>query len=141
MCIRDRDNTSNNAPILYLDDFYNRFQDGTPFPVIVEDFMDLLHYATDVTLTDTSSFSNYELLRIRICYKLVNLKANQEQLKDIPYIPCLDLAIVFYMLFDCKKDGRIATMLIRNKHLKLWKQDLRTLLSDAHRNTQTLLPA
>lgn len=74
-------------------------------------------------------------------YKLVNLKANQEQLKDIPHIPYLDLAIVFYVLSDCKNDGNIATMLIQNKHLKLWKKDIQTLLSDAHQNTKNIFPA
>lgn len=32
-------------------------------------------------------------------------------------------------------------MLIRNKHLELWKKDIQALLSDAHQNTRNIFPA
>jgi len=135
------DNTSNKAPILYLDDFYEKFQDGIPLPAIAEDIVMLLHHAAEITLPDANILLDYEQLQKQILYKFVNLKANQELLEDVPHIPYLDLAIVFYVLLDRRNDGNMATMLIRNKHLELWKKDIEALLSDAHQNTRNIFPA
>ena len=40
----------------------------------------------------------------------------------MPYVPYLDLAIVFHVLVDMKEDDSgIATMLVRNEHLEWWE--------------------
>ena len=135
------DNTSNKAPVLYLDAFYEKFQDGIPLAAIAEDIVKLSHHAAKIHLPDVNSLFDYRQYQKQILYKFVNLKANQELLKDVPHIPYLDLAIVFYVLLDCRNDGSMATMLIRNKHLELWKKDVQALLSDAHQNTRNIFPA
>ena len=135
------DNTSNKAPVLYLDAFYEKFQDGIPLAAIAEDIVKLSHHAAKIHLPDVNSLFDYRQHQKQILYKFVNLKANLELLKDVPHIPYLDLAIVFYVLLDCRNDGSMATMLIRNKHLELWKKDVQALLSDAHQNTRNIFPA
>ncbi len=135
------DNTSNKAPVLYLDDFYEKFQDGVPLAAIAEDIVKLSHHAAKIDLPDVNNLFDYRQLQKQILYKFVNLKANQELLKDVPHIPYLDLAIVFYVLLDCRNDGSMVTILIRNKHLELWKKDVQALLSDAHQNTRNIFPA
>lgn len=136
-----QDNTSNIAPVLYLDAFYEKFQDGIPLAAIAEDIVKLSQHAAKIHLPDVNSLFDYRQHQKQILYKFVNLKANQELLKDVPHIPYLDLAIVFYVLLDCRNDGSMATMLIRNKHLELWKKDIQALLSDAHQNTRNIFPA
>lgn len=135
------DNTSDKAPVLYLDDFYKKFQDGMPLPAIAEDIAELSRQAAKISLPDVNNLFDYGRYQKQILYKLVNQKANQELLKDVPHIPYLDLAIVFYVLLDCRDDGSMATMMIRNGHLEFWKKDVRTLLSDAHQNTRNIFPA
>lgn len=135
------DNTSNKAPVLYLDAFYEKFQDGTPLAAIAEDIVKLSQHAAKIDLPGVNSLFDYRQYQKQILYKFVNLKGNQELLKDVPHIPYLDLAIVFYVLLDCRNDGSMATMLIRNKHLELWKKDIQALLSDAHQNTRNIFPA
>lgn len=136
-----KNNTSNIAPVLYLDVFYEKFQDGIPLTAIAEDIVKLSQHAAKINLPDVNSLFDYRQHQKQILYKFVNLKANQELLKDVPHIPYLDLAIVFYVLLDCRNDGSMATMLIRNKHLELWKKDVQALLSDAHQNTRNIFPA
>lgn len=136
-----QDNTSNIATVLYLDAFYEKFQDDMPITTIAEDIVKLSHQAAKVNLPDANILFDYGQLQKQILYKFINLKANQELLKDVPHIPYLDLAIVFYVLLDCRNDGSMATILIRNKHLELWKKDVQALLSDAHQNTRNIFPA
>ena len=58
----------------------------------------------------------------------------------MPHFPCLDLAIVFHVLVDMKEEDRIATMLVRNEHLKWWKVTREEIYREACANTQKLLP-
>lgn len=110
---------SNISPVLYLDEWYEFYLVGKSLSLIAEDIVKLYHQAADVSFTDTEMLLNYEKLQEKILYKLVNFKSNQSLLKDVPHIPYLDLAIVFYVLLDCKDSG-MATVLIRNEHLKTW---------------------
>ena len=60
-------------------------------------------------------------------------------LTKIPYIPYLDLAVVFYYRLE-KGKFQGATMLIHNCNLEAWKIDPRQLLEDAVMNTSRKLP-
>lgn len=132
--------TSNVGIILYLDDWYSAFLEGTTLSDIADTFMEMYQRATAVTLPDTKTLTDYESIREKIFYKLINFKENQQELKDIPYIPYLDLAIVFYVLLDCDENN-MKSMQIRSKHLELWKKELPDLFADAKRNTEKFLPA
>ena len=48
----------------------------------------------------------------RICYKLINYEANKSLLESMPYIPYLDLAIVFYLHIE--EDDLSGTINITN---------------------------
>ena len=61
--------------------------------------------------------TKYANVRAKLIYQLINREKNRDLLAQVPYIPYLDLAIVFYVLVDMKEDDRIATMLVRNEHL------------------------
>ena len=41
--------------------------------------------------------SDYEGIRSNIACKLIHAASNEAILKDVPYIPWMDLAIVFYL--------------------------------------------
>ena len=82
---------------------------------------------------------DFENVKDKIVYKLVNYEQNEALLKDIPYVPYLDLAIVFYLLLDINQNS-VASMMIYNEALAMWGIDLETLYSYAKENTPKLLP-
>jgi len=83
-------------------------------------------------------FSEYENVRSKIAYKLISYAQNKNLLKDIPHIPFLDLAIVFYCLV-AKAEAGNATFLINNHHLSLWNVTVKELHDQAVFNTPFLL--
>ena len=85
------------------------------------------------------SFENYEKARGHVYFKLINYERNKVLLTKIPYIPYLDLAVVFYYRLE-KGKFQGATMLIHNCNLDAWKIDSRQLLEDAVMNTSRKLP-
>jgi hypothetical protein len=82
-------------------------------------------------------FLDFDKVKERIVYKLVNTEKNKVLLEDIPHVDFLDLSIVFQCLV-AKDDQSTATILIHNAHTKLWDVSTKELYSVARENTQRL---
>lgn len=84
--------------------------------------------------------SDFALIRPRICYRLVNRYRDKGFLKTVPYVPRLDLAIVFYILISVK-DGKENSVLIDNSLMKKWSlKDAEELYAIASKNTEKISP-
>jgi hypothetical protein len=87
---------------------------------------------------DVEFFADFEKVKGRIVYKLINYQKNQEILKEIPHRKIFDLAIVYYCLISNDSIGN-ATILIFNKHMDMWGVLEEELYSISERNTERLL--
>lgn len=83
---------------------------------------------------------NYDTTRLCLCYKLLNLERNKHLLATRPYIPYLDLAIVFYVPY-ADDDGRLHEINITKTMMQSWKVDVGTLYADANQHIAKFLPA
>ena len=61
-------------------------------------------------------------------------------LKELPFVPFLDFAIVFYILFDVDENGT-ATIPVTEDLIRLWETNLDEIHQLAKQNTPKLLPA
>jgi len=104
LIIRKRD--SQISPTIYLNEYYDKYMDGTQLSEIVEEVLQIYkQYAVD-HLVDEDFFRDFKRVRARVVYKLIGLEANRNLLKTIPYIPFLDMAIVFYYMFEPTEDQK-----------------------------------
>lgn len=147
---------SNISPTIYLnyyyDDFLNQFYNLDEEETKIQE-LKLQEYLVTIATTilkihnenlptenfSVSFFKDFEKIRSKIVFKLVNYEKNRDLLRGIPHIPYLDLAIVFLCFLD-SQFGQNATILITNEHLKLWKVLDRELYEIAILNTPCLLP-
>lgn len=83
---------------------------------------------------------NYDTTRLCLCYKLLNLERNKHLLATRPYIPYLDLAVVFYVPY-ADDDGRLHEINITTAMMQSWKVDVRQLYADANQHIAKFLPA
>lgn len=83
---------------------------------------------------------NYDTARLCLCYKLLNLERNKHLLATRPYIPYLDLAVVFYVPY-ADDDGRLHEINITKTMMQSWKVDVGTLYADANQHIAKFLPA
>ena len=133
------------VPCIYLNPYYTKYQEGDSIDLIVNDILQKYQSAKGKNnLTDTDNymlhnFSDFNAVKNRIIFKVINQEKNQELLKTVPYKKVLDLAIV-YMILAKEEENEIGTILITNDHMKLWEEDVETLHSYAIRNTPELLP-
>lgn len=133
------ENDNNIAPTIYLNNYYKDYVDGkTTFDKIIDDLMGIYHKNKINQSVDMRHFLNYEKVKQRIVYKLINTEKNKELLNDIPHIDFLDLSIVFQYLVTQENLG-MAAILIHNVHQKLWGVSVEDLYQAAKENTHTLL--
>lgn len=128
---------SNAMPTIYLDDDYKRFVNGEEFESIVQRLVEIADQAKCTLDVNTDTFTDWESVKSRIVTKLVNKEKNEELLKSIPWVPFLDLAIVFIILVNKEAN---ATVLVRNELLSIWGKSTDDLEREAKVNTQILLP-
>lgn len=129
---------SNISPTIYLNSYYEEYIKGRATLVnVVNDVMDTYHRNKVNQSVDMRYFLNYESVKQRIIYKLVNTEKNKALLEDIPHIDFLDLSIIFQCLVAQEELGR-ASILIHNVHLKLWEVSVDALYQVAKENTQRL---
>ena len=129
---------SNISPTIYLNPYYDAYENGdTTLGTVIDEVIDTYERNKINRSIDMKFFLNYETVRSRIIFKLINTEKNRELLRDVPYIPFHDLSIVFQCLVSEERFGN-ASILIHNVHLQLWKVNVRELYECALENTPLL---
>lgn len=131
-------NDSNMSPTIYLNYYYDEYTGGRDIGDIVNEIYGLYEEHSKKLNFDMDVFSDFEKIKSRIAFKLINTKSNAKLLKDIPHVHFLDLSIVFYCLLDNEYVGT-ATALIHNIHKDMWNVSTEELLKIAKENTPRLL--
>ncbi len=134
----------NISPTIYLDYYYELYEDGKSMAEVCELVLNSYHTYRFEESVDLSFFNDYEKVKDHIIYKLINAGQNQELLSKIPFIPYLDLAIVFccYLPSDFSPfndEHSNGTILIHHAHMEHWKMTPLELLRVAKANTPSLL--
>ena len=130
----------NISPTIYLNSFYNSYEEGESFSDIVKRIVDIYKQNKIEENINMDFFMDYDKVKQKIVYKLINYDKNTELLEDIPYVKYLDLAIVFYCMVTSEQIGN-ASILIHNKHCAMWDVTLEDIYSIAEENTPRLLPS
>lgn len=129
---------SNISPTIYLNNYYEAYENGqTTIKMIVNDVVDTYDRNKVNRSLNIGFFMNYEKVKRKIIYKLINTERNKELLTDVPHITFHDLSIVFQCLVSEEKFGN-ATILIHNAHLKIWNITVQELYEEACINTPKL---
>lgn len=82
----------------------------------------------------------FEDCRDKIIYRLISYDRNRNYLETVPYLPFLNLAIVFNVVCNISGHG-LETITVTNELLDKWDTSTRELVRLAEENTPRLLPA
>lgn len=132
---------SNISPNIYLEPFYNDYLNGKKMDEVIEDICKIYSDNKINNSIDTSFFTNFDNVKSKIIYVLVNYEMNKEFLKTVPHTKYMDLAFVYkcYLEEEFIESG-MATITINNNHLKLWDVASNEIHRLALENTPQLLP-
>lgn len=126
------------SPTIYMENYFEEFEKGWCVEDIIEDILNCYMYASKEKPIDIELFDDFEKVKDRIVYRLINMEKNKEMLLTTPHIKFLDLAVVFYYLSDSESPSRY-TILINETYVKLWKKTKEELFEYAVMNTPYLL--
>lgn len=129
----------NVSPTIYLNSFWDAYEKGIPFVVIVERIMRIYEEDTPKENIDMSFFKDFNRVKERICYRLISAERNRELLTKIPHIEYLDLAICFYYSYRGEALGN-GSILIHDSHMEMWNTTTEELYKLAAHNTPELFP-
>ena len=131
---------SNLAPTIYLEEFYQKYLKGQQVPDLADSICSIYQEIRVKKTCDCQNLFDFNHVKEHIVYKLIRRDANEELLKQIPYEPFLDLAVVYYIQIDNTRFGS-ATIQIRNEHLRYWRVEKEEIRRLAEKNTPRIYPA
>lgn len=131
----------NISPTIYLEEYYERYQSGCTLEEIEQQIGELYCHVKVTHRWEGTFLQDYEKVRSSIVYRIVSRLKNEDYLKEIPYVPFLDLAIVFYAILDLHEEDKMVFMPISQEHLQMWGVNKEDLYQEACKNTERLLPA
>lgn len=130
---------SNISPTIYLNNYYEEYTDGrVTMAGVVKGVLDTYNRNKINQSVDMQYFLNFESVRQRVVYKLVNTEKNRALLEDVPHKEFLDLSIIFRCLVSDDELGT-ASVLIHNSHMEMWGVTVEELYQAAEENTPRLL--
>ncbi len=126
------------SPNFYLQDLYQRYLHGKSVHALAEEIYECWQKTLKQNWGRNLDMS-FESCRKKIVYRLVSASRNKELLEEIPHIPFLDLAVVFYFLVNQDEEG-IGSIRISNELMERWKVTTTDLMKEATINTPALFP-
>ena len=128
----------NIAPTIYLNYYFSQYQKGKTLDEICQSIQCVYEKNRTDRNIDSSFFTDYDRVKSRVVFKLVNFNRNEKLLESIPHYIFFDLAIIFCCLLETSPAGS-ATILIHNHHLPFWNITKDNLYALALENTPRLL--
>lgn len=129
----------NISPNIYLNGLHEAYEKGETFSEVMDEIFRIYKESRRKKSMNMDFFLDYAKMKERVVCKVISYEKNKELLRQVPYIPFLDMAVVFY----CQVPGEEmenATIPIYESHIKMWNISKERLYEDAKRNTPRLLP-
>lgn len=138
--VKEAENNSSSYryPLMQLYDIYR--QNEMPIHSLVDA---LIIYTERTSIPDgirAEDFIDYSFVKDRLRLRMVNLKDNQEDLKNKPYKSFLDLAVVFEVLIK-QYDDCEARVIVDDDLFEQWNVSIDEMYQSALKNTQRVMPA
>ena len=129
------------APTIYLNQYFNQFNDGRAMDDIVQDIIRVYENNQPENIKDvfkTEDFYDFDKMKEKIVLKVINTERNLDLLEQVPHLEMegLGLSVVFYVSLMTGEQS--AGILIKNEHLKLWEKTVSDLLTVAEVNTNRM---
>lgn len=128
------------CPTFYIDAAYDNYCEGVPANEIMEKLVEVLEEAWDVDLSVTDSDMEYDKIKDKLGFQLIDALENRERLKSCIHTKMgNDLAIVYHI--ELKQDDGFMRAVITNNLAHDMNYDVEQLKADAHNNMEKMHPA
>lgn len=131
---------SGSAPVIYLQPLYKSYQNGSSIDKISRLILSRLKKEIPLSQELLQSIQTFDMVRDRIVFRLISRKDNEALLTEVPWVPFLDLAVIFYLHLGVRDHNQI-TSVIHNHQAKFWNLSPEDLYALAKENTPRIYPS
>jgi len=135
-----RNKNHNAAPVIYMEPLYQTYKKGSSIEALTKKILVRMKNELPFSMEITEKVYNLETVRDRIGYRLISKSKNEELLKDIPWTPWQDLAIIYYLNMGVKDNNQVSTI-IYNHQMKKWNLSEDDLYELAKENMPKMCPS
>lgn len=132
VCLSDE--KCNVSPVVYLENYEHAYQNGKSLDDICDEILRMYEKHKIDTNFDTGFIMNFEQIKDRICFRMVNTERNEEYLENIPHKEFLNLSTVYFILLSDEEAG-MASIVVQNKMMDIWGIELDELHELAIQNS------
>lgn len=100
---------NNIAPFIYLDRYYEQYQNGMELPDIMKDIAELRVSSEQSVKLDISRITDFNQVKDNIICKLINGDMNEEYLADKPYTQIEDMAVIYVIDLGSGAEGHMSS--------------------------------
>lgn len=143
LCIRQKNEAIGIN--LFVDDLLKRYRDTSyNMELLIDDIMRQLKERllsskfTDVAMEQVLALRDYEQVKNKVLFMILNENDNREYLKNAVYVPFLDFAVCFYVVVGTNDES--GTILLTRDILSAWAISAEELYRQARENTARLMP-
>lgn len=143
LCIRQKNEAIGIN--LFVDDLLKRYRDTSyNMELLIDDIMRQLKERllsskfTDVAMEQVLALRDYEQVKDKVLFMILNEKDNREYLKNAVYVPFLDFAVCFYVVVGTNEES--GTILLTRDIFSAWAISADELYRQAKENTARLMP-
>ncbi len=127
-------------PTIYLNGYYSDYLKGRSIENIAAEIVEIdCKNRLDISI-DIKNYTDFEIMRKRIMYNIVNFEKNSCLLEKVPNRKYLNFAIIYFCL-TMETDCSCATWIVTNDFLKIWGVEEEELFAAAAENTCREMPA
>lgn len=129
----------NVAPIVYLDWVYEEHRSGGPFQELIRELVDTILSNVSVVIEQKKRWMDMDFVKGNLVCRLISKERNKDLLQNIPWVPYLDMAVIFSVYYGPYNGQILQSTLTREKQqdLGLSEQDVYDL---ALNNTKRMFP-
>lgn len=127
------------SPNIYLEYFYDRYQEGETLEEIVEEILHMYHETMTRSPLQMEQLAQLQKHENNIFFRLTNYKMNKKFLEKVPHIRYLEFAITFHCLLE-KQEYGIQSFCINETIRQEWGICIEQLYHLALKNTPYLFP-
>lgn len=131
---------SSITPTIYMDDYYTDYiEQRSTLPEIVNQICLLADMAQKEMPRFKEFAFDFDSCKSAIFFQLISKERNKQLLEDCPYLPFLDLAITFHVVFR-QTENAMESVRITNTLLDMWQKNTKDLMKLAQENTPRIFP-
>lgn len=127
------------APSIYICELYEHYKNGLLLSALAQKVLRLSEEGRLQGIIPPDFFMDYQKIKDRICYRVINYEKNKKLLETVPHKKVLDLAMIFFYSVE-PEIVKNASVMIRNVDLQRWGIDAAEIFRRAKENTPRVQP-